>query len=36
MQKEAEAHLPHLIASEGLLLTMADYDMRRNWTFRYR
>lgn len=36
MQKEAEAYLPHLVASEGLLLTMADFDTHQNWTFRYR
>jgi len=36
MQKEAEAYLPHLVATEGLLLTMADYDTSQSWTFRYR
>jgi bifunctional DNA-binding transcriptional regulator/antitoxin component of YhaV-PrlF toxin-antitoxin module len=36
MQKEAETHLPQLDASEGVLLTMTDYDTAQNWTFRYR
>lgn len=36
LQKEAETHLPHLVASEGVLLTMTDYDTAQSWTFRYR
>jgi hypothetical protein len=36
MQKEAETHLPQLVASEGVLLTMTDYDNAQSWTFRYR
>lgn len=35
-KKEAETHLPHLVASEGVLLTMTDYDTAQSWTFRYR
>jgi len=35
-KKEAEAHLPHLLASEGVLLTMRDFDTCQSWTFRYR
>jgi hypothetical protein len=35
-KKEAETHLPQLFASEGVLLTMADYDSALSWTFRYR
>jgi bifunctional DNA-binding transcriptional regulator/antitoxin component of YhaV-PrlF toxin-antitoxin module len=35
-KKEAETHLPQLDASEGVLLTMTDYDTAQNWTFRYR
>jgi bifunctional DNA-binding transcriptional regulator/antitoxin component of YhaV-PrlF toxin-antitoxin module len=35
-KREAEAHLPHLVASEGVLLTMTDYDTRQSWIFRYR
>lgn len=35
-KKEAETHLPQLDASEGVLLTMTDYDTAQSWTFRYR
>ncbi|KAG0619270.1 hypothetical protein M758_4G127700 [Ceratodon purpureus] len=35
-KKEAETHLPHLVASEGVLLTMTDFDTAQSWTFRYR
>lgn len=35
-KKEAEAHLPHLVASEGVFLPMTDFDSGQAWLFRYR
>ncbi|KAG0562422.1 hypothetical protein KC19_9G144800 [Ceratodon purpureus] len=35
-KKEAETRMPHLVASEGVLLTMTDFDTAQSWTFRYR